>query len=810
MPYIEGVTLRDKLDRETQLAVDDAVRITTDVADALHYAHSQGVIHRDIKPENILLANGRPMVADFGIALALSAAAGGRMTETGLSLGTPHYMSPEQATAEKDITARSDVYSLASVLYEMLAGQPPHLGGSAQQIIMKIIAEPVPLVTQFRKSVPPNVAAAVAKALEKLPADRFATAKEFADALTNPAFRSVTMAGGQIGGPGARRTSLAVKALAVLAVPALALALWGWLRPTETPRRTERLLVSLSPSHPGGMPSPFWAWQDAISPDGSAIVFVDFDAQAGASPPLMIKESESALPRPIPGTEGGTSAFFSPEGSSIGFATRNGLFRIPRDGGAPLPLSDSAAGFPPTAAAGAWLDDNSIIFVSRDNSRLFQVSAEGTGQRVVLDTGRIGVGSINRVSALPDAQGVLITACPSIPCVDGAVWALDLKRDRVELVARRASAAWYMPTGHVLFGRPDGNLFAQRFDRDQLSLTGPVTPVLGPIQTAYGTPRMLYSPAGTILYSSEGADISNTVGDLVWVDRKGAATTLVSGSPIGSPANAGNALSPGGTRLAFVERVDQASQIFVKPLPDGPASQITFNGPSSRPGWTPDGRDIVYIGNRNGRMVALRRRADGTGDETVVAEDARGVYEVLVSPDSQWLIYRTNDEASDHGDILARRLTGDTASRALVATEAREVTPALSPDGKWLAYASGEGPRLEIFVCPFPNKDSGLWRVSDGGGSEPRWSADGKELFYWSSDNFMMAAQIETVPTFRVSETRQLFAPKENYYHGGSHAVYAVSQDGKRFLFSRPADSTPHLVLIRNLFTELGPQLKRR
>src|SRR5262245_27230300 len=166
MPFIDGETVRAKLDRETQLGVDEAVRITTDVASALHYAHTHGVIHRDIKPENIRLHDGRPMVADFAIALAVSAAAGGRMTETGLSLGTPHYMSPEQATAEKEITARSDVYSLASVLYEMLTGEPPHMGNSAQQIIMKIITEPAAPVTSLRKSVPPNVAAAVATSLE--------------------------------------------------------------------------------------------------------------------------------------------------------------------------------------------------------------------------------------------------------------------------------------------------------------------------------------------------------------------------------------------------------------------------------------------------------------------------------------------------------------------------------------------------------------------------------------------------------------------------------------------------------------------
>jgi serine/threonine-protein kinase len=186
MPYVEGETLRDKLNCEKQLGVEEAVKITTEVADALHYAHRQNVIHRDIRPENILLHDGRPMVADFGIALAVSAAAGERMTETGLSLGTPHYMSPEQATAEKDLTKRSDIYSLGAVLYEMLTGDPPHTGSSAQQIIMKIVTEEPAPVTNTRKSVPPNVAAAVNKALERLAADRFGTAGEFAAAGSRP------------------------------------------------------------------------------------------------------------------------------------------------------------------------------------------------------------------------------------------------------------------------------------------------------------------------------------------------------------------------------------------------------------------------------------------------------------------------------------------------------------------------------------------------------------------------------------------------------------------------------------------------
>ncbi|MFV1988802.1 MAG: serine/threonine-protein kinase, partial [Gemmatimonadota bacterium] len=188
MPFIEGETLRDRLDRERQLPVEDALSLTKACAGALDYAHRHGVIHRDIKPENILLHEGNPVVADFGIALAISAAGGGRLTETGLSLGTPHYMSPEQATADRDLTSRSDVYSLGCVLYEMLAGDPPHTGPSAQAILMRILTEDPRPITDQRRSVPPNVAAAVAKSLEKLPADRFESASAFAEALDDRGF----------------------------------------------------------------------------------------------------------------------------------------------------------------------------------------------------------------------------------------------------------------------------------------------------------------------------------------------------------------------------------------------------------------------------------------------------------------------------------------------------------------------------------------------------------------------------------------------------------------------------------------------
>jgi tRNA A-37 threonylcarbamoyl transferase component Bud32 len=343
MPFIDGETLRTKLNRETQLSVQESVRIATDVASALHYAHTHGVIHRDIKPENILLHDGRPVVADFGIALAVSAAAGGRMTETGMSLGTPHYMSPEQATAEKEITGRSDVYSLASVLYEMLTGEPPHMGKSAQQIIMKIIAEPVKPVTDLRKSEPPHVADAVAQALEKLPADRFTSAAEFAAALGGEGGTATRRPMSQrvATGPQAVRTSGLLGMLAAALLLTAGLAVWGWLRPSPEPSVTRQrvMLWSVhlpSPLDPGAR---LIANQAAIAPDGSSIVYAD---TAGGTLMLRRKMRDAVSAVPMPGTEGGGSPFFSPDGGWVGFHTLDRKLRkIPVGGGGAVTLAEN-------------------------------------------------------------------------------------------------------------------------------------------------------------------------------------------------------------------------------------------------------------------------------------------------------------------------------------------------------------------------------------------------------------------------------------------------------------------------------------
>ena len=298
MPFIDGETLEDKLDREKQLAVDEAVRIARDVADALDYAHRQGVIHRDIKPANVLLHDGRPVVADFGIALAVSAAGAGRMTEMGLSLGTPHYMSPEQASADRDLSARSDIYSLGCVLYEMIAGQPPYTGPSAQSILVRILTDTPRPLTELRHTVPPHVAATVAKALEKLPADRFETAKAFLEALGDEGFAYEPKAFTKTATPAAPRPTAAparrpawqsVLPWAAAGVRAIAVGA-SWLQP-DPPSLVQRFPLALNDLGYGSGPA------FVISPDGSTIAYIGQDQR------LYWRSISSLEAQVVPGSE---------------------------------------------------------------------------------------------------------------------------------------------------------------------------------------------------------------------------------------------------------------------------------------------------------------------------------------------------------------------------------------------------------------------------------------------------------------------------------------------------------------------------
>ena len=444
MPYIEGETLRDRLEREKQLPVDEAVRIATDVAEALHSAHEQGVIHRDIKPANILMSQGRPLVADFGIALAVSAAGGGRLTETGLSMGTPYYMSPEQASADREPSAASDVYSLGCVLYEMLVGDPPYVGSSAQAVLAKILMGDAPTPTATRASIPANVDAAIRKALEKLPADRFRSVQDFAKALGDAGFRHGHGRQGE-GAPFGSATSAGpwnplTSVFAALAVVFALTSVWAMLRP-EAPQGVMRYSLAWT-----GAGAAELVLDVALSPDGTAIVYRD-----STSATLLLKETDQAVGVALSGTEGAMAPFFSPDGEWVGFFQEGELRKIPARGGQSLPVADSANR---TRPSGAWLDDGTIVFVDAGFD-LRRVSAGGgpaeplKGSQSFGFEGGIASALQLEVRGLPEAAGVLFSGCTA-QCAEASVYVHVFERGEYELVFPDARLATLLPTGQVV------------------------------------------------------------------------------------------------------------------------------------------------------------------------------------------------------------------------------------------------------------------------------------------------------------------------------------------------------------------------
>jgi serine/threonine-protein kinase len=803
MPFIDGETLRSKLDRETQLSIDEAVRITVAVADALDYAHRHGVIHRDIKPENILLHDGRPMVADFGIALALSAAAGGRMTETGMSLGTPHYMSPEQATAEKLITARSDIYSLGSVLYEMLTGNPPHVGASAQQIIMKIVTEEAAPVTKLRKAVPENVADAVARSLEKLPADRFASAAEFAAALGNPGFSAAgsSMAGGHSRsgarprGPAAPLPRLLV--LSLLAATAT-IALWGWMRPAPSAEVTRQRVVLWQHTR-GGFQSAgrtLLASQAAIAPDGSSIVYSD-STDAGIR--LFKKLRNEREPVPIVGTEGGVSPFFSPDGKWIGYVTTDGRLRkVPIDGGGSITLAEDANTIQVSAA---WLDNGTIVYageitdlkkVSADGGASSSVQADSSQRRRLLLT----------LSPLPGSRGFLHTSCPGNCAIESAVYVFDFAADSSRLLVPNTAGAWYSPTGHLLYTDRAGGLYAAGFDPKRLAITSPAVPVIeGVVPTA-----LALSASGALLYSVTAGE--RTPSELVWVSRDGSSVPVDSTwrGDFDYPA-----ISPDGTALAVSVR-DGSTQIWIRRA-DGTRQKLTQEGTVNwRPSWSSDGRSIAFISNKRGdgsqdAFDVYRMPVDGSAPPELLVRHLFGLWEAELSRDGEWLVVRS-DEAVAFSNIRGRRLNGDTALVPLVVDQATSMQAALSPDGRWLAYSSDATGRFEVYVTPFPSISS-TRLVSIGGGNEPRWARSGKELFYKSGGRLMVVT-VQPGAAFTPGTPRALFS-LSGFRAARNRPQYDVAPDDQRFLMIKDFEdeSGEDLVYVENWFPELKAKVKQ-
>ncbi len=406
MPYVEGESLRDRLDRETQLSLEDTVRITSEVADALSYAHAKDVVHRDIKPANVLLSDGHALVADFGIARAVTEAGGTRLTETGLSLGTPHYMSPEQASGSPDVDGRSDVYALGCVTYEMLVGEPPYSGPNAQAIMSKVLTQPVPSVRRDRETVPPAMEMAVHKALARLPADRFATADQFSAALRQSLDTSISGVSYPAfpASPAARSSDRLWKivASAMAAVALGAVALWGPWKGDDTsdPAPVYRLSVPIAPL---AVTDHTPASAVALSPDGSLLAYVSGDGGMGQ---IYLRHLGASTATPLAGAENAQSPFFSPDGEWLGFVADEKLTKVRLSDGTRVTICKASM-----MHGASWGTDGTIVFGATEENGfgLSRVSADGGTPETLLTPGEAGGTFLLYPELLPDGDGVLFT-----------------------------------------------------------------------------------------------------------------------------------------------------------------------------------------------------------------------------------------------------------------------------------------------------------------------------------------------------------------------------------------------------------------
>jgi hypothetical protein len=786
MPFVEGESLRERLTRETQLPVDEGLRTACEVAEALQYAHQQGVIHRDIKPENVLLHGGHALVADFGIALAVTKIGGTRLTETGLSLGTPAYMAPEQAMGEREITPKADVYALGCVLYEMLAGEPPFAGPTAQAIVARAMTEaPRPLATQ-RPTVPAHVVAAVEKALQKLPADRFVTAGTFAAALATPATTAGAVAAGGPRRAGSRgRWARLRSPLGVAFGVVLGAALWAVARPAPG-ASVHRYGLALPDTE---APDP--SYPVIPSPDGSRLAYL---GPAAGGKQVWIKPRDRYDATPLDGTTGATDFTWSPDGQWIAFLVDGHVEKIPAAGGAPTALADSA--YP--RAGLAWLDDGTIVFDRDDARGLRRVSAAG-GSATTVWTDSVALGV---PIPLPGGRGVLFGRCP-ISCGYGDdLWALDLRSGRAHMVLANASRGWVLPGGMLVYVRPDGAVLAVPFDLRTLGVSGSAITVTDGVSVLYGyLPLAAVSRSGTIVVRLRGAAAQGEY-QMVWVDRTGRESPVDKTWTFAMAWQAGWALSPDGTRLAIGLATRAGDDIWVKQLPHGPLSRVSYDSAREyRPRWLAGGRSVMFLSDRArpSPLGLYRRSADGTGSDSLVVGTALGIWEGEWSPDGNWLLVRAGSPYG-HRDILGLRPGIDTALSPLVATPYDAEAIALSPDGRWLAYQSDETGRDEVFMRPFPKTESGKWQVSSGGGIAPLWARDGRELFYVNQNRDMTSVTVGPGAEPRLGAPRVLFHMADDLYLHAyeDYTPFDVASDG-RFIMARavtPSSEQPGPLIV--------------
>jgi Tol biopolymer transport system component/tRNA A-37 threonylcarbamoyl transferase component Bud32 len=791
VPYLvaellDGLTLRQRL-RSSGLTVGEAVECAVQIARGLAAAHEKGIVHRDLKPENVFLTkDGVVKILDFGLAkprAELRSLKPGQdkdevsaSTDTGVVLGTAAYMSPEQVRAQP-VDARSDIFSLGTVLFEMLSQRRPFAGETTAELMAAILKEDPPDLAPMVKA-SPSLERIVRRCLEKAPENRFHSAHDLAlalEAVSGSYASRVTLVDAPARESRRRREALAWILAGVLPLVASVVTLFLASRwKPATALRSTRFEVPV----PGAASPQFLL----LSPDGRMLAF---RATVDGKTSVWVRPLDSLEARFLPGTEGVDEFIWSGDSRFLAFSVALQVQKIAVAGGPPFPLFSVKDG---EFSLGEWSPDGVLLYTTLAGG-IYRAALSGGASTAVTT---IEKGASERhlfPSFLPDGRHFLFLARHT-PAETSAIYLGSLDSPKTRLLLPAESQALYAPSGHLLFLRSK-TLMAQPFDARSLELSGEAFPVTDGVKYSNSWGEFSVSRDGTLAYQRA----ESTLRQLTWLDRAGRSQgTIGEPGPYSDPA-----LTLDDTRLAVVRRDPgpTSGQIWLFDLARGSSARFTLGaGTYEAPTWSRDGQHVYFASNPESSRWEIRRKPwDSAGGEEVVVEAKSLLEPQDVSPDGRFIAYMTRGQDTSSVDLMLLPLQGEKTPTDLVRTPRHEYQPQFSPDGRWLAHGAGDLVKWEVYVQPYP--DTGArWQIS-ASGSQPRWRPDGKELFYLAQDGKLMAVDIEaTARGLTVGPPRALFSTLVNPVELTRNS-YVVARGGQRFLFANPVrESGPAPVTI--------------